>query len=826
VYRSPDNSSYSLVASLGANATAYTDAGLTAGSTYYYYLLAYNTNGNSPASNIVSGVPQGGSGGGGDATDLFISEYIEGSSFNKALEIANYTGASVNLSGYVLRKETNGGGSWGSDYALSGTLANGAVWVIANSSADAAILAQADISTGSGIVTFNGNDVIGLFKNGTLIDILGNFGSSANYAQNQTLIRKSDVSSPNATYTTSEWDFLSSNTFGNIGSHTYTGTPILPPATPTNLDLLATTIDLNLSWDDVAAEDGYELYRSNDNVNFSLLSSLAADQTSYTDASVALETPYYYYVLAFNAGGNSANSNVVSGQTEPTGPSATELFISEYIEGSSFNKALEIANFTGASVNLSGYVLRKQTNGAGAWGSEYALSGTLAQGEVWVIANSSANAGILAEADVATGSGIVTFNGNDAIGLFKNGSLIDMLGTFNDASNYAQNQTLIRKSSIESPNTSYTPGEWDVFGTDVIADLGIHTFDGGGLNPPAAPANLSLVATTSSLDLSWDDLANEDGYLLYRSADNVNFSQIASLTADVTSYSDVSMPLETVLYYYLTAFNADGISPASATVNGQTIPVASGAADLFISEYVEGTQRNRAIEIANFTGSSVNLSDYSLKRQANGNGNWRNEFSLSGTLSDGDVFVLGRSDASSGITSVADQLTTAAILNISGNDPIGLFKNGALIDIVGPYNGGGVNFGRNVTLVRKSSVVDPTTSYDVSEWDAFSRNTFTYLGSHTYGTGSRTLAPSLMIAASPNPFSSTLQVRFSLPADEAVDIEILNLMGQSVQTIISGQAFSEGENLLKVQTNGLSAGLYLLKISTARSSQTIRIIKQ
>ncbi|MFK7925581.1 MAG: lamin tail domain-containing protein, partial [Bacteroidia bacterium] len=758
---------------------------------------------------------------------------------------------------------------------------------------------------------------IGLFKNGTLIDILGTFGSSSNYAQDQTLVRKADIGSPNASYTTSEWDFFASNTFTDIGVHTYTGsgpnppatpanlsllattidlnlswddvtdedgytlyrsadnvsfssiatlgvdqtsytdasvaletpyyyyvaafnaagtsgnsntvsgqTEPTPPATPANLSLLATTIDLNLSWDDVANEDGYTLYRSSDNVSFSSIATLGVDQTSYTDASVALETPYYYYVAAFSAAGISGNSNTVSGQTEPVGPTASDLLISEYIEGSSFNKAIEIANTTGASVNLSDYVLKKQTNGAGVWGDDYALSGSLAQGEVWVIANSAANAAILAEADVNTGGAIMSFNGNDAMGLFKNGTLIDIVGVFNDANNFAQNVTIIRKAAVDVPNSTYTVSEWDVFGTDVIADLGMHSFTGGGVNPPTAPANLSLVETTTSLDLSWDDLSNEDGYLVYRSTDNTNFSQVASLTADVTAYVDVSLTLETLYYYYIAAYNVDGNSPNSATVSGQTVPVASGAADLFISEYVEGTQRNRAIEIANFTGASVNLADYSLQRQSNGSGNWRNEFSLSGSLIDGDVFVIGRSDASSGITSVADVLTTASILNISGNDPIGLFKNGVLIDIVGGYNGGGVNFGRNTTLVRKSSVTDPVSTYAAAEWDAYNRNTFTYLGSHVYGTGSRSVPPMLSLNAYPNPFSDYVQISLDLPQSETVSITILNLLGQPVANVQSPQAMIEGEHNIKFNASHLAAGLYILRIEAGTESQTMRIVKQ
>ncbi|MEL6673342.1 MAG: endonuclease [Bacteroidota bacterium] len=928
VYRSTDNVSYALLATTGANATSYVDAAVSGGATYYYYVAAYDGSGTGPASSVVSGQLSGGSGG-GNATDLFISEYIEGSSFNKALEVANFTGATVNLSGYVLKKETNGGGSWGSDYALSGTLADGAVWVIANGSANATILAQADVSTGSGIVTFNGNDVIGLFKNGMLIDILGTFGSSSNYAQNTTLVRKSDIDSPNATYTLAEWDTYASDFATDLGSHTFNGgsggsapaapanlqlvattssldlswadvadedgytiyrsadnsnfaqiaslgadvssysdnsmnlettyyyyveafnavgaspasntvsgaTLPVPPATPTNLSLIATTIDLNLMWDDVPTEDGYILYRSTDNVNFSQLASLGANNTTYTDNTVQLLTTYYYYVVAFNAGGNSVNSSTVSGQTESTVGGATDLFISEYIEGSSFNKALEIANFTGASVDLSDYVLRKQTNGAGAWGSDYALSGTLANGDVWIIANSSANATILAQADISTGSGIVTFNGNDALGLFKNGTLIDMLGTFNSASNYAQNVTLVRKPEIESPNSTYTLAEWDSYATDYTSDLGVHTFTGGGiLSPPAAPTNLQLSATTSSLDLSWDDVADEDGYEIYRSSDNANFSLLASLSANTNSFSDNTMALETTYYYYVLAFNGGGNSGNSSTVSGQTLPTGPVASELFISEYIEGTSKNRAIEIANFTGAPVDLSAYALRRQANGANNWKNNTNLSGILQDGEVYVVAHASAGSTILAQADQTVGGKVMNFSGNDPIGLFKNGSLIDIVGTFNGGSGNFAKNVTKVRNASITGPNTLYTTSEWTNYSNGTYGFLGTHDFGTSSRVALeenlqpaqPQLTVSAYawPNPFTDYLAVEVELGADMQVDARLYTTNGQVVRTINANEIMEAGTHQLKVDGTTLPAGLYLLMVRTPHDQQVLRIMKR
>ena len=153
-----------------------------------------------------------------------------------------------------------------------------------------------------------------------LIDILGTFGSSANYAQDVTLVRKADIISPNATYTTAEWDSYASNTFSDIGSHTFNGAPITPPVAVSNFALAATTSSLDLSWDDLADEDGYYIHRSTDNVNFSQIASPAAGSTSYSDNTVTLEATYYYYIEGYNGGGTGAASSTVSGATLPVAP--------------------------------------------------------------------------------------------------------------------------------------------------------------------------------------------------------------------------------------------------------------------------------------------------------------------------------------------------------------------------------------------------------------------------------------------------------------------------------------------------------------------------
>ena len=134
------------------------------------------------------------------ATDLFISEYIEGGGNNKYIEIFNGTGASVNLSDYVLQLFSNGSGTPSQTLSLSGTLANNDVYVIENSGE--ALSVAADLSTTTAIA-FNGDDAVALYKTSTAayVDIFGRIGEDPGSAWtsgtlttvNKTLVRKSTV---------------------------------------------------------------------------------------------------------------------------------------------------------------------------------------------------------------------------------------------------------------------------------------------------------------------------------------------------------------------------------------------------------------------------------------------------------------------------------------------------------------------------------------------------------------------------------------------------------------------------------------------------------
>ena len=103
---------------------------------------------------------------------------------------------------------------------------------------------------------------------------------------------------------------------------------------------------------------------------------------------------------------------------------APRLFFSEYVEGSSNNKAIEIVNDSTSLADLSACTLRRYTNG-GTSPTNIALSGMLAAGDVHVICNGSL-VGAATLCDVTSGS--VTHNGNDAYDLLCAGVVIDTFG--------------------------------------------------------------------------------------------------------------------------------------------------------------------------------------------------------------------------------------------------------------------------------------------------------------------------------------------------------------------------------------------------------------
>jgi endonuclease I/chitodextrinase len=196
--------------------------------------------------------------------------------------------------------------------------------------------------------------------------------------------------------------------------------------------------------------------------------------TNYDVTGLAISTTYSIRVLAKDSANNrSAQSTSVNGTTSDGTSNVSELFFSEYVEGSGYNKALEIVNLTSNNIDLAPYTIKRQSEGV--WESPLQLIGTIAINNVFVIINSSTtNVTLLEEKDQEVANSTpMTFNGDDRVGLFKNDVLIDIIGELDGTDIFAENTTLRRNNDITEPNTVYSEqGEWSYFPSNTVNDIG------------------------------------------------------------------------------------------------------------------------------------------------------------------------------------------------------------------------------------------------------------------------------------------------------------------------------------------------------------------
>ncbi|EPJ8783122.1 TPA: ExeM/NucH family extracellular endonuclease [Pseudomonas aeruginosa] len=165
---------------------------------------------------------------------------------------------------------------------------------------------------------------------------------------------------------------------------------------------------------------------------------------------------------------------------------AAELIISEYVEGSGNNKALEFYNSGSQVLDLSAYRVEFYFNGASAAGRSIDLSGSLAPGKTFVLANGVADPALLALASQRVEGS--WFNGNDAVLLRRrSGEILDSLGQvgFNPGTTWGGgdvqtlDRSLVRKADIRDgdsdPSDAFDPAaQWLGYPRDTFVNLGQH----------------------------------------------------------------------------------------------------------------------------------------------------------------------------------------------------------------------------------------------------------------------------------------------------------------------------------------------------------------
>lgn len=328
---------------------------------------------------------------------------------------------------------------------------------------------------------------------------------------------------------------------------------------------------------------------------------------------------------------------------------------------------------------------------------------------------------------------------------------------------------------------------------------------------PNAPINLMITKTGAHfVSLSWAASTSSDviGYQIY--VDGV----LTSNTKKTTYVLDHLDPSTTYNISVKAYDNGYLYSSDSNLVSATTLALDSYSSDLLISKYIEGTTSsttkvfNNAIEIYNNTGHDVDLNNYKLNIQyyssTSGNYYFSDPFQLEGSIADGEVFVIINPEADFSCFAVEDAqfITAASPMMFSGSQYVELAYKSNTVDAIGTI--GISNSNNNVSLYRLPNVSQPTSTFDINEWQQYAMNYCTDLG---------VLATKEITA---------LENEISLYPNPVIGDELFvkgnNLNKVSVAKIfdISGRAVYEESNPFKsknsINIKHLKAGIYILTL--------------
>lgn len=392
-----------------------------------------------------------------------------------------------------------------------------------------------------------------------------------------------------------------------------------------------------------------------------------------------------------------------------------------------------------------------------------------------------------------------------------------------------ETQTTNTNSTITglSTNTNYT---FTIVARDLINNMSpAGTISGKTLEDteaPTTPINLSISnETDSSVKVSWTASTDNnavDGYEVY--VDNV-----LKETTTNEFYTVSGLNTSTTYTIEIVAYDIDNNkSDKSSSINATTTAGNSnGITELFISEYAEpSVANNKAIEIVNLTASTINLSDYSIQKFSSSGWTWKDDYPLgNNNIVPGDVFVIVHADTNNSLLlAAADKFGPPNIdaspygygspLNFNGDDPIGLYKNGVLIDIIGDTASRTKHI-ENITYRRKSTITEPSTTFITNQWETFPANTFDGFGSHTsvLSTNNSIFESFKMF---PNPANGNF-VYFNVT--ENATINVYNILGKLIQSV----EVTQSKNSIDVSE--LNRGIYLVKINSGKQFITKKLIK-
>ena len=557
---------YAQIATAGPNATTYTDADLSAVTTYFYRVRASNLGGSSAYSNEIS------------TTTLANPPFAPSNLFSVAVSQTQidltWNDNAANENGFTIERKTAAGtfeqlltiGANVKSYSDTGLVQgteyfyrvrsyNGNGYSAYSNESGSETFPSPPVAANSLTAAPASNTKISL----TWIDDADNesgfkierkIGAAGTYAQVATtnanivsLVDSNLVAVTEYFYRVRAFNAGGHSPYSNAANATTLPDPPIPPG-----NLTATTISknqINLSWlDNSTTENGFHLERKTGAAGtYSEIVSVGANVKTYADISLAQDTQYFYRVCAFNAGGHSSFSNESNSTTLPDPPAQPGGLTAVAISNVKIN-----LTWQDNSNNESGFKIeRKKTS-----------TGTYAQ-----IAQVGTN-----------------------------------VNAFSDS-------TLLANTIYFYRIRAFNTGGHSAYGAEANAK----TLP----NPPAAPSSLTVTAVSlSQINLTWtDNSGNESGFRVERKIGATGvYTVITATSANAISYLDKGLSTSSPYFYRVRAFNAGGNSGYSNEVKGVTLPRGPGG---LVATTVSHAKLNLA-----WTDSSDNETGFKIERKITG----------------------------------------------------------------------------------------------------------------------------------------------------------------------------------------------------------------
>ena len=655
---------------------------------------------------------------------LIISQVLEGTSNNKAIELFNCGTADLDLSGYRLTVLTNGAASSTNSITLGGTLASNAVHTICNPGAVIVDPSSCDVSSGTA-TGFNGDDTIVLFTDANadgnfdlmdgdaVVDAFGQIG--ATYAPGEFADEGYDRCNPVAfdgqsAFVVTSYYLVNTNTNDPSGfgipptaSACSTGGGNMPPVADAGADATASIGDVVIL--DASGSSDFEDDQAGTALAFiwTVVSQPSGSNLSLTDRFTSSPSfipsengDYTFEVTVTDSNGASAQDSV----TITVGSAVSDcLIISEYIEGSANNKAVELYNCGAAAVDLSSYHMGTFQSGALTTSGAIALSGSLAAGDVLTICNNGLDKVALGVTCDVDSNGPTSFNGDDAVGVFQdvNGDgefdlndgdiTIDVFGELG-----ADFMGVRPYSNRGYSRCDFTP--FSGFGPFVPTalyneDFTLDNFAGFGAAPTAGCNAAQNTAPTSNAGA--DQTVALGAQVVLDATGSSDTEDDAAMISLSYSWSVITEPLGANTTLTSATSSTPAFTPAVAGTYtfGLTVTDSGGLTDtddvtilvtstqggndcLIISQVLEGASNNKAVELYNCGMTSIDLGSYGFAVLFNG-ATSASAVAMSATLMPGDTHVICHSSQAVLGAGVCDQSTGS--LSFNGNDSIVVYKD-------------------------------------------------------------------------------------------------------------------------------------------------------